>query len=180
MIQSTRVRLRAPEKSDLPNFVRWINDPEITAGLLLYLPMSLGEEEAWFERMMQNPPEEHVMVIEAACPEGWTSIGSCDFHRISWKDRLGEVGILIGEKKYWGQGYGTEAMRLLVRHGFEDLNLNRIFLQVFDNNPRAIRSYEKVGFVHEGRLRQDVYKNGSYHDILVMGILRSEWRESQD
>lgn len=180
MIQSTRIRLRAPERSDLPTFVRWINDPEITSGLLLSLPMSLAEEETWFEAMVQRPPEEHTLVIEAPCPEGWTSIGSCGIHDISWKDRVGEVGILIGEKNYWGKGYGTEAMRLLVRYGFDVLNLNRIFLQVFDNNPRAIRSYEKVGFVHEGRLRQDVYKNGSYHDVLVMGILRSEWRESQE
>ena len=173
------MRLRASERVDIPNFVRWINDPEVTGGLLIYLPMSQVEEEAWFENMMKGPAEAHVLVIEAACPDGWRPIGTCSFHDIHWKDRLGEVGILIGEKEYWGQGYGTEAMRLLVRHGFNDLNLNRIFLQVFDNNPRAIRSYEKIGFVHEGRLRQDVYKNGSYHDVLIMAILRSEWTDSQ-
>jgi RimJ/RimL family protein N-acetyltransferase len=66
-------------------------------------------------------------------------------------------------------------MDLLLRHGFCTLNLNRIFLRVFAENKRAIRTYEKVGFVHEGRLRQAVYKNGAYSDILYMSVLREEW-----
>jgi diamine N-acetyltransferase len=180
MITGNRIRLRAPERSDIPSFVRWINDPEVTAGLIISLPMSLVEEEAWFDNMIQRPPEEHVLVIEAAADDGWKMIGSCGYHGINWKDRQGEVGILIGEKEFWGQGYGTEAMRLLVCHGFDTLNLNRVFLQVFDNNPRAIRSYEKIGFVHEGRLRQDIFKNGAYRDVLIMSILRSEWENRQD
>jgi RimJ/RimL family protein N-acetyltransferase len=76
----------------------------------------------------------------------------------------------------WNQGYGTDAMRLLLRHGFETLNLNRIMLDVYDTNPRAVRSYEKAGFIHEGRKRQGMYKNGRYIDILQMSVLREEWQ----
>jgi RimJ/RimL family protein N-acetyltransferase len=66
-------------------------------------------------------------------------------------------------------------MRLLLKHGFETLNLHRIFLRVYETNPRAIRTYEKVGFVHEGRMRQALYRQGQYHDILLMSVLRPEW-----
>jgi RimJ/RimL family protein N-acetyltransferase len=83
--------------------------------------------------------------------------------------------IFIGDKRFWNQGYGTEAMRLMVSHGFNDLNFHRIFLHVFDTNPRAVRSYEKVGFQHEGRLREARYLEGRYVDVLVMSILKSEW-----
>jgi RimJ/RimL family protein N-acetyltransferase len=85
------------------------------------------------------------------------------------------VGIFIGDKKYWSLGYGTEAMKLVLKHGFETLNLNRIFLRVYENNPRAIRSYEKAGYVHEGRMRQGHYQDGQYVDVLFMSVLRSEW-----
>jgi RimJ/RimL family protein N-acetyltransferase len=86
------------------------------------------------------------------------------------------VGIFIGEKSLWNQGYGTEVMKLLLKHGFHTLNLNRIALEVYENNPRAVRSYEKAGFVHEGCKRQGMYKDGHYIDILLMSVLRSEWQ----
>ncbi len=180
MITTSRLRLRAPERSDLPNFVRWLNDPEVTAGLLIHLPLSMEDENAWFDAMLKTDPNEHPLVIEVRQGEEWKPVGDCGFHGIDWRVRSSEVGIFIGEKSVWNQGYGTEVMRLLLRHGFQTLNLNRIFLQVFATNQRAVRSYEKAGFVHEGRLRQDMYKNGNYVDVLLMSVLRSEWREDED
>ena len=175
MIIGEHIRFRSPEREDLPRFIAWLNDPEVRAGLLLYLPMSLAEEEGWFQRMLERPVDERVLVIEIHAGDEWLPIGTCGFHNIDWRCRAGEVGIVIGEKRYWNQGYGTEAMQLLVDHGFRTLNLNRIALDVYDNNPRAIRSYEKCGFVHEGRKRQAMFKNGKYVDILQMSILREEW-----
>jgi RimJ/RimL family protein N-acetyltransferase len=87
------------------------------------------------------------------------------------------LGIFIGDKRYWNKGYGTEVMRLLLRHGFSTLNLNRVFLRVFETNPRAIRSYEKAGFVFEGRMRQAEFIDGKYCDVILMSVLRSEWKE---
>jgi RimJ/RimL family protein N-acetyltransferase len=84
---------------------------------------------------------------------------------------------MIGDKTYWTQGYGTEAVRLLIKHGFNSLNLNRIFLRVFENNPRAIRAYEKAGFVHEGRERQAEFRDGRYIDVLLMSILKDEFSQ---
>ena len=176
MICGERLRLRAIEREDLPRFVTWLNDPEVRRGLCLYLPLSQGEEEKWFENMMSLPPPEHAMMIEIRDGETWSPVGDCGFIKIDWRNRSGELGIFIGEKQYWNQGYGAEAMRLLLRHGFDTLNLHRIFLRVFENNPRAIRSYEKTGFVQEGRMRQAEYQDGEYHDVVLMSVLHPEWK----
>ena len=175
MIYGERVRLRGVERSDLEKFVEWINDPEVTVGLTLFLPMSSVDEEKWFEGVMQRPQEQKPLVIDMKEGDGWRLIGNSSFFDFDWVARSAEVGIMIGDKSVWNQGYGTEVMTLLLRHGFKTLNLNRIYLRVYAENERAIRTYEKVGFVHEGRKRQAVYKNGKYSDILMMSVLRAEW-----
>ena len=180
MIIGKRVRLRAPMREDLPRFVAWLNDPEVRQGLSLYLPLSLDQEQRWYESMLERPADEHPLVIEIRSGEAWAPIGNCGFHNIDWRNRAAELGIFIGEKSYWNQGYGSEVMRLLLRHGFQTMNLNRIFLRVFDNNPRAIRSYEKAGFIHEGRMRQAEFQQGSYFDVLYMSVLKSEWVGDQE
>jgi len=179
MIYGKGMRLRAPTRADLQLFVAWLNDPEVTAGLLVSLPMSLEDEETWFTNMLNRPIEQHPLVIEIQQGDDWVPVGNCGVHNIDWRARSAEVGIFIGEKSLWNQGFGSDAMRLLLEHGFKTLNLNRIALDVYETNPRAIRSYEKVGFVHEGRKRQGMYKNGQYIDILIMSVLRSEWEEAQ-
>ena len=178
MIYGNQVRLRAIDRNDLPLFVSWLNDPEVRLGLLLYLPISQAEEEMWFEGMIKRPAEEHPLMIEFETSNGWVPAGNCGLFSHDWRIRKAEIGIFIGEKKYWNLGYGTKVMRLVLRLGFESMNLNRIFLKVYSNNPRAIRAYEKSGFVIEGRLRQAHFDNGQYHDILIMSVLRSEWQGS--
>ena len=175
IIYSKRVRLRSAERSDLEKFVEWINDPEVTAGLTLFLPMSSVDEDKWFETVMQKPQEEKPLVIDMKDGDDWRLIGNSSFFDLDWVARAAEVGIMIGEKTVWDQGYGTEVMTLLLRHGFATLNLNRIYLRVYAENKRAIRTYEKAGFVHEGRMRQAVYKHGAYSDVLFMSVLREEW-----
>ena len=177
VIYGERIRLRAPERSDIPSFVKWFNDPEVTEGLFTAFPVSTATEENWFENMIKRPMREHPLTIEIKQGEEWLAIGNTGFASFDDTARSAEVGIVIGEKEYWNQGYGTEAMRLMLKHGFESLNLHRIMLRVYAYNKRAIRSYEKVGFVQEGTLRQAIYRKGQYHDVLLMSVLQSEWRE---
>lgn len=179
MIYGERLRLRAAEREDLPRFVAWLNDPEVTQFLLLNVPMSMADEERWFTQMQSQHPTEHVRVIEIKEGEAWRPIGNTSFMDIQWVNRLAEIGIFIGEKALWNHGYGREAMSVMLKHGFEDLNLNRIFLRVYEHNLRGIRAYEHAGFKHEGRMRQGVYKAGRYYDVLLMSVLRSEWYESK-
>lgn len=178
MLIGKRVRLRAIERADLPRFVEWLNDPEVIPGLLIVTPLSLAQEERWFERVVAGVPEEAPLVIEINTPQGWTPVGNIGMHRINWREREAELGIVIGEKKYWNHGYGGDAIRLLLDYGFNQLNLHRIFLRVHASNPRAIRSYEKVGFVHEGRLREAHFHAGAYEDVLIMSVLSSEWNRA--
>lgn len=175
MIYGERVRLRATEKRDLPLFVEWLNDPDVIAGISLDLPLSLAVEEKQFQEMLARPMENHIYVIEIEINMVWTPIGNCRFHAINWTARSAEFGIMIGEKKYWRQGYGTEAVMCLLTVGFEIHNLNRIDLFVLSNNKPAIHLYEKAGFVHEGALRQAANYQGKYIDMLIMSILREEW-----
>jgi RimJ/RimL family protein N-acetyltransferase len=179
MIYGERVRLRADERSDIPSFIQWLNDPDVREHLLVDLQISQANEEQWFESMLKSPREEQPLAIEIKDGDGWKLIGNCSFMGLDWHTRSAEVGLFIGDKSCWDKGYGTEVMQLLLRHGFETMNLNRIYLRVHVPNQRGIRCYEKVGFVTEGRLRQAVYKNGEYQDVLIMSVLRSEWIPSK-
>ena len=176
-----RIRLRAAEKTDIDLFLTWVNDPEVTENLMLVSPMSRVEEEQWYDHMISQPPSEHVNVIEAKVnddPETWQPIGTCQFITIDWRNRSGEVGIMIGEKSFWDRGYGSETLCLLLEHGFNILNLHRVWLQVYEKNQRAIRAYEKAGFVHEGKYRQGHYQHGRYYDVYLMSVLKGEWRSA--
>ena len=104
-------------------------------------------------------------------------IGELGLDVVDWPGRDAFVGLGIGETEYWSKGYGTDVMNVLLRFAFTEINLRRVTLTVFEYNPRAIRSYEKVGFSHEGRLRKVLNKEGRRWDILFMGVLREEWME---
>ncbi|MEK6753691.1 MAG: GNAT family protein [Chloroflexota bacterium] len=175
IIYGKRLRLRAVEREDVAKFHEWINDPEVTRGLALYLPMSMTDEENWFNSLEKRDQKEKPLSIEVRRGKGWKLIGNCAVFGIDLVNSHAELGIMLGEKSEWNKGYGSEVMSLLVRHCFETLNLNRAFLRVYTENIRAVRSYEKAGFVLEGRLREAVYKFGKYDDVLIMSVLRSEW-----
>jgi RimJ/RimL family protein N-acetyltransferase len=181
MIYGDRIRLRPAEREDLPTFVSWLADPEIRKGISRYLPMSMAQEELWFEGMLKQPVDMQTLVIEVKRgSKKWITIGNCGFHNLNWRLRSAELGILIGEKKEWNKGYGTETMQLLLKHGFLALNLNRLELLVYEDNLGGVRAYEKAGFVHEGRLRQAQFSEGEYKDVLLMSVLRSEWKQQSD
>jgi diamine N-acetyltransferase len=180
MLIGKRIHLRAIEKEDLPRFVAWLNDPEVALHLSLIYPMSLLHEEHWHERMLQLPLAEQPLTIERETPEGWTPIGNIGLSAFEPVNRSAELGIFIGEKSVWNQGYGREAIELLLGYGFDTLNLNRIFLRVDESNPGGIHCYEHAGFVHEGRLRQAKFEKGQYIDHLIMSVLRSEWESKKN
>lgn len=102
-------------------------------------------------------------------------IGFLDLDGINWTAGDCWIGVGIGERDYWGKGYGTDAINVLLRFAFEELNLNRVTLNVFEYNERAIKAYEKLGFQHEGRQRQLLNRFDRRWDLIFMGILRCEW-----
>jgi RimJ/RimL family protein N-acetyltransferase len=104
-------------------------------------------------------------------------IGEMVLDVVNWSGRDAYVGLSIGARENWGKGYGTEMMHLLLRYAFMEVNLRRVTLAVFEYNPRAIRTYEKAGFRHEGRVRGRLKRDGKRWDMLIMGVLREEWKE---
>jgi RimJ/RimL family protein N-acetyltransferase len=177
MIFGKAIRLRAIEDTDLERFVEWFNDPEVTHHLMRFLPMSMRLEKQWFEKLQELEEEARPLALDAREGDQWVHIGSCGLHAIDWRSRKAELGIAVGDKRYWDRGFGSDAVRTLLHHGFETLNLHRIYLYVFEDNERAIKVYLRQGFQEEGRLREHSYRVGSYRDLIVMGILRREWEE---
>ncbi len=175
MFTTPRLRLRAVAREDLPAFVRWFNDPEVTQYLAGVWPLSMDDEEEWYRQVRQRPRWERPLSIETRERKGWILIGNTTFHRIDWVNRSAELGIVIGEKAYWNRGLGTEATQAMVAIAFTILNLNRVELEVHDFNLRGQRTYEKAGFRLEGRRRQARYLGDRYHDSLIMAVLREEW-----
>jgi diamine N-acetyltransferase len=172
-----RVRLRAIEREDLPHYVEWFADPAVSENLESQMPMSLASEERWFEENLKLPAEEQTLAVDAKLGRSrWEHIGGAGFHHVDKRNRLAECGLVIGDKKNWGRGYGTDALRTLLRYGFDTLNFNCIQLCVMAFNERAIHVYEKIGFVREGTRREVHFYNGQYWDIHLYSILRREWQ----
>ncbi|MBN1953433.1 MAG: GNAT family N-acetyltransferase [Anaerolineae bacterium] len=175
MIAGTKTRLRPIERDDLPRYVRWFGDPEVRRHLSVYLPFSLAQEEKWFEGLAGRLASGADVLLAIETSDG-VHIGNIGLHNIDWKNRHAELGIVIGEQEYWGQGYGTDAIQTLLKVAFDEMNLQRVFLHVDADNQRGIRCYEKCGLQKEGTLRDTVFREGVYHDQLVMGILRNEFQ----
>jgi RimJ/RimL family protein N-acetyltransferase len=172
----THVYLRPLERADAPRIVPWMNDPEITRNLVYRGPINLRAEEEFIDRISPDP---HSLTLAVALRENDQLIGGTGLHQIDQRNRHAAFGLFI-EKGEWGKGYGTEATSLMVGHAFETLNLNRVWLHVYEYNERGIRAYERVGFRREGVLRQDNYREGRYWDTIVMALLREQWRPSLD
>jgi diamine N-acetyltransferase len=169
-----KVHLRAFEKEDLEVIVKWVNSEVVTQYLsdsLIY-PISRADEAKWLESIAITNHREKVFAVETLDQQ---LIGSVGLHNINWVERKAELGIMIGEPRFWGQGYGSDAVREMLRIAFEKMNLNRVYLRVFENNSRAIRAYEKCGFQREGLLREDHYVGGRYSNTFIMAVLKREY-----
>ena len=168
------MRLRPVQEQDLPHFVRWLADPEVTRWLGdLEGPPTLEEEREWYDSK-RSDPDNVLWAIDG--PEGWL-IGTIEL-RVTPRSRRAEMGVAIQDKTQWNQGYGTEAVRLALAYAFGDLELNRVGLTCDEENGRAIRCYEKCGFQREGLLRQHRLVEGNAGNTVLMAVLREEWERT--
>jgi len=173
MLYGNRVRLRAVEPEDAEHAFRWINDREVTQYIMMRYPQSLPFEKDWATNVSKaNSFEDSRFIIETL--DG-VPIGITGLHHGRPEDRHSELGIMIGEKDYWSQGYGTDAVLTLLRFAFYQMNLNKVTLGVFDINPRARAVYDKLGFIEEGRSREEYFHDGRYVDVIRMSVLRREF-----
>jgi RimJ/RimL family protein N-acetyltransferase len=161
--------------ADSPALLDWINDRDLVVLNSPFRPVSAAQHSEWFDDIQRRADTVFLGIrIE---PAG-ELIGTVQLHSIHPIHRSAELQIRIAKPSYRGRGYGSTAVRLALRLAFEDLNLNRLSLHVFSDNLRAIRTYEKAGFVREGLLRDAAFIGGAYVDVVVMGILRKERRDT--
>ena len=175
MLKGEKVTLRAMKREDIQRQWAFNNDVEfeILGGGDPWEPQSLSRLEAEFDQETQkggrNGPS---FAIET---DG-KYIGSCGLFHFDTVAQTCEMGIGIGDREYQGKGYGRDAVRVLLDYAFRLRNLHKVWLTVNGDNERAIRSYRATGFSEEGRLRQHVWSNGRYIDLVYMGILKDEWK----
>ena len=176
MYKGEKVFLRSYEKKDIERAHKLFNDLEVQFYLApgpIY-PLSYQEEEKFVESFMGREKEKgYNFAIETLEGE---YIGGCGYFGLSRKNGTVEVGITIADKDYWGKGYGTDAMKVLINFLFYELNVRKITLHVFAFNERAIRCYRKLGFLEEGRLRENMFRNGRYHDDIIMSLFRQDYK----
>jgi RimJ/RimL family protein N-acetyltransferase len=170
--EGERIRFRPIELEDEPQLRTWVNDPRNWATLGRSLPINGRREREWIESLYANDRD---VVFGVVVRKEDRLIGTTGLHRIEPIHRRAEFGVCIGDVEYQSRGYGSEAVALTVKFGFEVMNLNRIALGVFAENERARRAYEKAGFVQEGVYRQAFYRNGRWHDEVRYAVLRDEW-----
>ncbi len=175
MLTGKSTTLRALDRSDLVLATRWLNDAKIRGRIASYKPMSMAEQERWYERTIGGNADQ-VFAIDVVIEQQRAMIGMCGIHDIQWKHRCASVGILIGDAVNHRRGFGTDAMSTLVHYAHDELGLHRVALEVFTDNAAAIASYRNVGFVEEGVRRGAMFRQGRFKDLLQMSILPGEQR----
>jgi RimJ/RimL family protein N-acetyltransferase len=188
-IEGELTSLRALEPGDLERYLEWLNDPEVTRTLAQRYPISREAEREILERLSGAQSYENVVFAidllegdlregglrEGGLREGDTHVGTVGIHRATPENRSATLGVFIGAKEEWGKGYAFDAIRSALRFAFWEMNLRQVRLGVLDDNPRAIALYERLGFVHEGMERGEMWRRGRAIDHLRMSITREEF-----
>lgn len=171
-ISGRLVNLRPVMKSEVNAITRWVNDPKVRHFIGKVLPQTEKQEEDWFNKLGES--DKHV-VLGIETKEG-VLIGVMGIHDINRENRTATTGALIGEKEYWGRGYGTDAKMFLLQYAFETLNLHKICSNVIAFNKRSLQYSLHCGYKLEGRRRKHVWRVGKYWDLLELGLFRKEWQ----
>ncbi len=174
MYRGEQVILRAYEKTDLERAHQFFNDYEMMRFLRIgaIYPCSLEQEAEVIENLNKDKSKGYAFAI--ATLDG-KYIGGCGYMDLDQKNATCMVGIVIGDKDYWGKGYGTDAMRVLLGFLFRELSLRKVQLGVFAYNVRGIKSYEKVGYKVEGVFKDQIQRDGIFHDEVRMAIFRDDF-----
>lgn len=169
-----RIVLREYSWADLEDIRAWVTDEQITRQLggAFKKPQTREQTETYLRNILDGGSGANFVIADKA---SLRYLGQCNIMMVDSVSRKAELAFVLAAE-HIGQGYGYEAGRLLIDFAFNQMNLNRVYLKVSADNLRAIRLYERLGFRHEGRLREDAYRDGKYEDTLVMGLLRGEWR----
>ncbi len=175
-LKGEKVRLVPPDKTlHFENAIRWLNDPEVTRYLLLNTGVTRGMEEEWFERVQKRENEFAWAILD----DQDRHIGFTGIHQINWRYRTARTGTVIGDKKAWKRGFGSDAMQVRTRFAFETLGLHRLESAARIDNLASQRALEKAGYKREGVARKSLYNEGRWHDLVLYGLLDEEFFASK-
>jgi RimJ/RimL family protein N-acetyltransferase len=172
MLTGNKIKLVSLSREDLPKARGWVNDSFLKARMLRVVPVSPEDQEKWYENIVQDASK---IVFAIRTMDDGRHIGNTGLYHIDWTHKRAEFWILIGERDFWGQGIGSEVVALMQRYAFENLDLNKLYVNVGIDNEAAIALYKKANFVQEGIMKQHYYIEGKYIDVVTMEILRSEF-----
>jgi ribosomal-protein-alanine N-acetyltransferase len=167
------VYCRGLREADAAAMSNWLNDDDVTQ--LLYQGLRPMSPAAVYDMWAREANDASTISLAVCRKEDDALVGTTGIYDLQWVMRSASFRVFIGDKGSWDRGIGTECARLMLRYGFGKLNLNRIWLGVNAANERAVRAYEKAGFVREGLLRQEQFRNGRYYDVVRMAVLRDEY-----
>ena len=174
VIRGEKCILRPPRKEDLSIIQRWFEDPEVIRFTPGIGPMSDSQEEEWFKRVGEDANAVQWVIEVGGKLVGVTGIGG-----INWRHGNGETGIVIGDKSLWRKGIATEAMALRTAFCFRELNLHKIKTRAFMENEASKRALQKAGYRESGIQREEMYKDGGWHDIWMGEVMREDWEKAQ-
>lgn len=165
--------LRQLSLTDTDSIVRWRNNPSVKKNLYSQEELNPQQHIAYFEKYIKTGKCVQFIIVENG--ENQRDVGTTFIKNIDHDNHNGEYGIFIGEENARGKGIAASATYEILKYGFEELKLHRIYLTVMADNFPAIRTYEKVGFMKEGVMREEFLRYDGYVDIVMMAMLKSDW-----
>lgn len=175
-IVGNSVLLRPVRESDLPLFVQWVNDPDVRKYMLTRSPMTEMAEKEWIAKGARHSryPEDIAMVIEIK--ESQKPIGTIGLHSINWIDRCATTGSMIGDVSEQRKGYATDAKMHVLKYAFEVLGMHKIISLAYAKNERSIAYSERCGYEREALLREEVFREGAWEDIVRLACFAKPWK----
>ena len=177
ILKGKKVILRPVRMDDAPRFVKWFNDSEVYQ-FVITKGIKLKDEREWIKQRIEGKIKDDLFLCIDT--KAGAHIGSIGLHKINKRNKNASFGITIGDKKYWNRGLGSEAAQLIINYGFKKLKLHRIDLDVYSDNPRAIKVYKRLGFKKEGTKRDHRLWKGKYYNSYFMAILDREWKRKRN
>ena len=182
MIIGQFVELRAIYEGDLITLMAWRNNPDFRKNYREYRELSLPQQEEWFRQMLKDSSTLMFSIIDPA-EERWVKrlIGCCGLTNINWVSRTAEISLYIGKDNlYLDNHYAPDAWKTLMHYGFDELGMNKLWVEAYEFDTRRIFLCDSLGFHRDGCLRQNTFKAGGYWDSLIFSLLREEWKGEND
>lgn len=177
-LEGTRIYLRPPQSTDLEIMVRWMNDPDVRQYIMSQFPMTIRDEERWYEALDHANPRTNI-VLPIILKRGHRLIGTTGIHRINWINRCATTGAILGEVDCRDKRYGSEAKALVLEYAFQTLGLHRINSAILSTNLRSLAYLKRAGYTVDGRRKDAIFHDGKWIDEILLGILADDWRKAQ-